>query len=112
LAESGVSGTNRATRYPLSRTTNLAAGAPARPTLFPSYQRTEWSLPARQHRVKRNYRLPIARPRPAIYKTTKQLSCADALAAALARLRNAEPGTGDPEFKEVESEIKIGWLQQ
>ncbi len=47
----------------------------------------------------------------AIYKATKKLSYADAFAAALAKLRNAELVTGDPEFKEVEGEIKIGWLK-
>jgi predicted nucleic acid-binding protein len=47
----------------------------------------------------------------AIYKATKKLSCADAFAAALAKLRNAELVTGDPEFKDVEGEIKIGWLK-
>ena len=48
----------------------------------------------------------------AIYKATKKLSYADAFAAALAKIRNAELVTGDPEFKEVEGEIKIGWLRR
>ena len=30
--------------------------------------------------------------------------------AALAKMRNAEFVTGDPEFKSVEKEIKINWL--
>ena len=47
----------------------------------------------------------------AIYKATKKLAYADAFAAALAKIRNAELVTGDPEFKEIESEIKIGWLR-
>jgi predicted nucleic acid-binding protein len=47
----------------------------------------------------------------AIYKATKKLSYADAFAAALAKLRNAELVTGDPEFQEVKDEIKIGWLK-
>ncbi len=47
----------------------------------------------------------------AIYKATKKLSYADAFAAALAQIRNAELVTGDPEFKEVEGEVKIGWLK-
>jgi predicted nucleic acid-binding protein len=47
----------------------------------------------------------------AIYKATKKLSYADAFAAALARLNNAELVTGDREFKEVEAEIKIRWLR-
>ena len=47
----------------------------------------------------------------AIYKATKKLAYADAFAAALAKLRNAELVTGDQEFKEVEGEIRIGWLK-
>jgi predicted nucleic acid-binding protein len=47
----------------------------------------------------------------AIYKATRKLSYADAFAAALAKIRNAELVTGDPEFKEVEGEIKVGWLK-
>ena len=46
----------------------------------------------------------------AIYKATRKMSYADCFAAALAKLKNAELVTGDPEFKEVEKEIKIGWL--
>lgn len=46
----------------------------------------------------------------AIYKATKKLTYADAFAAALAKLRNAELITGDPEFKEVENDIKVDWL--
>jgi ribonuclease VapC len=44
-------------------------------------------------------------------KTRFKLSLADAFAAALAKIRNAELVTGDLEFKEVEGEIKIGWLK-
>jgi len=47
----------------------------------------------------------------AIYKATKKLAYADAFAAALAKLRNAELVTGDPEFKEIENEIRIAWLK-
>ena len=47
----------------------------------------------------------------AIYKATKKMSYADCFGAALAKIRNAEFVTGDPEFKEVEKEIKIGWLK-
>jgi ribonuclease VapC len=47
----------------------------------------------------------------AIYKATKRLSYADAFTAALAKLQKAELVTGDPEFKEVEGEIRIGWLK-
>jgi len=47
----------------------------------------------------------------AIYKATKRMSYADCFAAALAKIRKAELVTGDPEFKQVEDEIKIGWLK-
>ena len=45
------------------------------------------------------------------YKATKRMSYADCFGAALAKIRNAEFVTGDPEFKEVEKEIKINWLK-
>lgn len=35
----------------------------------------------------------------------------DAFAAALAKIRNSELLTGDPEFKPLEKEIKINWLK-
>src|ERR1700682_161832 len=44
------------------------------------------------------------------YKATRRISYADAFAAALARIRNAELVTGDHEFKVLEDEIKIEWL--
>ena len=47
----------------------------------------------------------------AIFKAAHKLAYADCFAAALAKLRNAELITGDPEFKEVEKEIKISWLK-
>ena len=47
----------------------------------------------------------------AIYKATRKLSYADAFAAALAKIRNAELVTGDREFKQIEDEIKIAWLR-
>jgi ribonuclease VapC len=47
----------------------------------------------------------------AIYKATKKMSYADCFGAALAKIKNAEFVTGDPEFKEVEKEIKINWLR-
>jgi len=47
----------------------------------------------------------------AIYKGTWRLSYADAFAAALAKIRNAELVTGDPEFRQMEGEIKIEWLK-
>ncbi len=46
----------------------------------------------------------------AIYKATCKMSYADCFGAALAKIKNAEFVTGDPEFKAVEKEIKIKWL--
>ena len=57
---------------------------------------------------------PADRPladQAADFKTRFKLSLADAFAAALAKLRKAELVTGDPEFKQVEGEIKIAWLK-
>jgi predicted nucleic acid-binding protein len=47
----------------------------------------------------------------AIYKATNKMSYADAFAAALAKIKNAELVTGDVEFKPLEKEIKINWLK-
>lgn len=47
----------------------------------------------------------------AIYKATCKMSYADCFGAALAKIKNVEFVTGDPEFKEVEKEIKINWLK-
>lgn len=44
------------------------------------------------------------------YKARHRLSYADAFAAALAHARGVELVTGDPEFRELASEIKIRWL--
>ena len=44
------------------------------------------------------------------YKSRHRISYADAFAAALAKQRNAELVTGDPEFRPLESEIQIHWL--
>jgi predicted nucleic acid-binding protein len=44
------------------------------------------------------------------YKATCKMSYADCFGAALAKVKNAEFVTGDPEFKAVEKEIKIHWL--
>jgi predicted nucleic acid-binding protein len=43
-------------------------------------------------------------------KATHKMSLADCFAAALAKEKKAELHTGDPEFKSVQSEIKIIWL--
>ena len=45
-------------------------------------------------------------------KAHKKMSLADCFAAALAKQRKAEIYTGDPEFRTVESDLKIIWLQQ
>jgi uncharacterized protein len=47
----------------------------------------------------------------AIYKATNKMSYADAFAAALSKIKNAELVTGDAEFKPLEKEIKINWLK-
>jgi predicted nucleic acid-binding protein len=46
----------------------------------------------------------------AIFKAKYKMAYADCFAAALAKLRNAEVVTGDPEFKQVEAEVKVAWL--
>jgi ribonuclease VapC len=46
----------------------------------------------------------------AIFKAAKKLPYADAFAAGLAKLRNAELVTGDRDFEAVEDQIKIAWL--
>jgi predicted nucleic acid-binding protein len=53
--------------------------------------------------------LKLAR-QAAVYKASHRISLADAFAAALAKEKKAELVTGDPEFKSLESEIKIHWL--
>ena len=47
----------------------------------------------------------------AIYKASRRLAYADAFAAALAKLRDAELITGDTDFEQVDGEIKILWLK-
>jgi uncharacterized protein len=43
-------------------------------------------------------------------KATHKMSLADCFAAALAKQKKAEIYTGDPEFKEVEAEMKVVWI--
>lgn len=43
-------------------------------------------------------------------KARNRMSYADCFAAALAKIRRAELVTGDPEFKQIEGEVKIHWL--
>jgi len=45
------------------------------------------------------------------FKAHHKISLADAFAAALAKEKKAELVTGDPEFKALEKEIRIGWLK-
>lgn len=45
------------------------------------------------------------------FKARYKISLADAFAAALAKERKAQLITGDPEFKPLEKEIKIVWLE-
>ena len=44
------------------------------------------------------------------YKAGGKISYADCFAAALAKLHHAELLTGDKEFKQVEGDIKIRWI--
>jgi ribonuclease VapC len=44
-------------------------------------------------------------------KANAKLPYADSFAAALARLRKAILITGDQDFKSIESQVKIAWLQ-
>ena len=46
------------------------------------------------------------------FKAKHKLSLADAFAAALAKLKNAELLTGDEEFRALEKEIKINFFNQ
>lgn len=46
----------------------------------------------------------------ALYKSKNRMSYADCFAAALARQEKAELVTGDREFKQVETDIKINWV--
>jgi predicted nucleic acid-binding protein len=45
------------------------------------------------------------------FKARFKMSLADAFAAALAKERRVELVTGDPGFKMLEKEIKVGWLR-
>ena len=47
----------------------------------------------------------------AYFKSRNKMSFADCFAAALAKLRKAHLITGDPEFKQIESEVSIEWLR-
>ena len=47
----------------------------------------------------------------AIHKASGKLACADASAAAFARLGNGELVTGDHDLRAIEGEITTGWLQ-
>ncbi len=46
----------------------------------------------------------------AIFKSKNKMSLADCFAAALAKVNKADLVTGDKEFKQVESDVKIAWL--
>lgn len=54
--------------------------------------------------------LALAR-QAAIFKATHPMSYADCFAAALAKQKNADLVTGDPEFEAVENDVKIHWLR-
>ena len=44
------------------------------------------------------------------FKAIKKMSYADCFAAALAKKRHTELVTGDPEFGEIEDELKVLWI--
>jgi predicted nucleic acid-binding protein len=46
----------------------------------------------------------------ATFKAKAKLAYADCFAAALAKKRNADLVTGDPEFQQLSTQIKIHWL--
>jgi len=46
------------------------------------------------------------------YKAKNRMSFADCFAAALAKQKKATLLTGDREFKQVESDVTIGWLTE
>ena len=46
------------------------------------------------------------------FKSKNKMSFADCFAAALAKQRKAHLATGDPEFKQVEQQITINWLNE
>jgi predicted nucleic acid-binding protein len=46
------------------------------------------------------------------FKATRKMSYADCFAAALASIERASVVTGDPEFRAVEEEIDVVWLEQ
>jgi ribonuclease VapC len=47
----------------------------------------------------------------ATFKAAHKMSYADAFAAALGKIENAELVTGDPEFQTLAKELKINWLK-
>jgi predicted nucleic acid-binding protein len=44
------------------------------------------------------------------FKATRKMSYADCFAAALAKVRKAKLVTGDKEFKQVEEDVKLLWI--
>ena len=46
----------------------------------------------------------------AAYKSSYPIAYADCFAAALAKIKDAELITGDPEFRQLEGEIRIHWI--
>ncbi len=53
--------------------------------------------------------LPLAK-QAAEFKAKRQMSYADCFAAAVAKLKKVELVTGDREFRQIEGEVKILWL--
>ena len=46
------------------------------------------------------------------FKSKNQMSFADCFAAALAKKTKAHLATGDPEFRQIENEINVTWLNR
>jgi predicted nucleic acid-binding protein len=53
--------------------------------------------------------LPLTR-QAALYKTTKKLPYMDCFVAALAKLNKGEVITSDKDFKALENEVRISWI--
>jgi ribonuclease VapC len=53
--------------------------------------------------------VPLAKE-AARFKAAKRLSYAPCFAAALAKLHKAELVTGDPEFKQMDDQVRIAWV--
>lgn len=81
---------------------SLREGGEARAEL---YRTTIAKYPVRIIEIDEELTLQAAR-----YKASHKMSFADAFAAALAKQKKAELVSGDKDFKQLDSEIKILWI--